>query len=194
MGQSRDGTSDVITVWVVEDHHETRETIKELIDSEPGMVCSHVFDSSEDLLGRLKDHFVPEVNVCDISLPGMSGIELVRRLRPLATGTRIVMLTVHEDKEQILEALRAGASGYLTKPPSAAALVGVRDEDGTVRDPGAIRDVMSGGAVMSPRVARKVLEIFAQQNLAPFDYELTAREQDVLEELVEGKSKKRIAR
>lgn len=183
-----------ISVWVVEDHRDTREAIKELIDSEPGMACTQAFESSEDLLAYLERHLVPEVIVCDISLPGLSGIELVERLRPRATGTRVVMLTVHEDKERILDALRAGASGYLSKPPSAAELIGIRDEDGTILEPGAIRDVMNGGAVMSPRVARKVLEIFNQQNLEPYDYRLTPREQDVLNELVEGKSKKRIAK
>jgi len=182
MGQPRQGATDVVSVWVVEDHRETRETLKELIDSEPDMVCTQTFASSEEVLAYVKEHYVPEVIVCDIGLPEMSGIELVGRLRPIASGTRVVMLTVHEEKEMIHDALRAGASGYLSKPPSADELIG------------AIRDVMSGGAAMSPRVARKVLEIFAQQNVESFDYQLTAREQDVLEELVAGKTKKRIAR
>lgn len=182
MSQPHQEAADVISVWVVEDHRETRETIKDLIDSEPGMVCTRTFGSSEDVLAYVQDHYVPEVVVCDIGLPGMSGIELVGRLRPIASGTKVVMLTVHEEKEKIHDALCAGASGYLSKPPSADELIG------------AIRDVMNGGAAMSPRVARKVLEIFAQQHVAPFDYQLTAREHDVLQELVAGKTKKRIAR
>lgn len=182
MGQPRQGVSDVISVWVVEDHRETRETIKELIDSEPGMVCTQAFGSAEEVLAYLQDHYVPEVIVCDVGLPGMNGIELVERLRPIASGTKVVMMTVHEEKEKIHHALSAGASGYLTKPPSADELIG------------AVRDVMSGGAAMSPRVARKVLEIFAQQHVSPYNYQITAREQDVLEELVAGKTKKRIAR
>lgn len=182
MGQPRQGITDVISVWVVEDHRETRETIKELIDSEPGMVCTQAFGSAEEVLAYMKDHYVPEVIVCDVGLPGMNGIELVERLRPIASGTKVVMMTVHEEKEKIHDALSAGASGYLTKPPSAAELIG------------AVKDVMSGGAAMSPRVARKVLEIFAQQHVSPYNYQITAREQDVLEELVAGKTKKRIAR
>jgi DNA-binding NarL/FixJ family response regulator len=181
MGQPRQSVPDAISVWVVEDHRETRETIKELIDSEPGMVCTQTFPSGEDLLAYVRDHYVPEVIVCDVGLPGMNGIQMVERLRPIASGTKVVMLTVHEEKDKIHDALSAGASGYLSKPPSADSLIG------------AIRDVMSGGAAMSPRVARKVLEIFAQHNVAPFDYRLTTREQDVLEELASGKIKKRIA-
>ncbi|MCG6989158.1 MAG: response regulator transcription factor [Gemmatimonadetes bacterium] len=182
MGQPSHGVTDVISVWVVEDHRETRETIKELIDSEPGLICTKAFGSAEEILAYIKDHYVPEVIICDVGLPGMSGIELVERLRPIASGTKVVMMTVHEEKEKIHSALTAGASGYLTKPPSADELIG------------AIRDVMNGGAAMSPRVARKVLEIFAQQHVSPYNYQLTAREQDVLEELVAGKTKKRIAR
>ena len=182
MGQPRQTVSQAVSVWVVEDHEDTRETLKELIDSEPGMVCTQTFETGEEVLEHSRDHFVPEVIISDINLPGMSGIELAERLRPIASGTRIVMLTVHEEKEKIHDALRAGASGYLSKPLSGDELIQ------------AINDVTTGGAVMSPSVARKVLEIFQQHAVAPFDYKLTAREQDVLEQLVAGKTKKRIAK
>lgn len=182
MGQPRQTPPHVISVWVVEDHLDTRETLKELIDSEADMVCGRAFETGEELLSYSNDHFVPEVIISDINLPGMSGIELAERLRPIASGTRVVMLTVHEEKERIHDALRAGASGYLTKPLTGDELVQ------------AIHDVTTGGAAMSPTVARKVLEIFAQQNVAPFDYQLTNREQEVLEQLVSGKTKKRIAK
>ena len=182
MGQERRVVPRAISIWVVEDHRDMRETLKELIDAEPGMNCAQAFENGEQLLAYSQDHFLPEVIVSDIGLRGMNGIELVERLRPIASGTRVVMLTGHEEKEKILDALRAGASGYLTKPLSGEQLIQ------------AIYDVMRGGAVMSPSVARKVLEIFAQQDLAPYDYKLTAREQEVLEELVAGKTKKRIAK
>lgn len=182
MGQERRVVPRAISIWVVEDHRDMRETLKELIDAEPGMNCAQAFENGEQLLAYSQDHFLPEVIVSDIGLRGMNGIELVERLRPIASGTRVVMLTGHEEKEKILDALRAGASGYLTKPLSGEQLIQ------------AIYDVMRGGAVMSPSVARKVLEIFAQQDLAPYDYKLTGREQEVLEELVAGKTKKRIAK
>ncbi len=182
MGQERRVVPRAISIWVVEDHRDMRETLKELIDSEPGMICAQAFENGEQLLAYSQDHFLPEVIVSDIGLRGMNGIQLVERLRPIASGTRVVMLTGHDEKEKILDALRAGASGYLTKPLSGEQLIQ------------AIYDVMRGGAVMSPSVARKVLEIFAQQDVAPYDYKLTAREQEVLEELVAGKTKKRIAK
>ena len=182
MGQERRVVPRAISIWVVEDHRDMRDNLKELIDAEPGMNCAQAFENGEQLLAYSQDHFLPEVIVSDIGLRGMNGIELVERLRPIASGTRVVMLTGHEEKEKIHDALRAGASGYLTKPLSGEQLIQ------------AIYDVMRGGAVMSPSVARKVLEIFAQQDLAPYDYKLTAREQEVLEELVAGKTKKRIAK
>ncbi len=182
MGQERRVVPRAISIWVVEDHRDMRETLKELIDAEPGMNCAQAFENGEQLLAYSQDHFLPEVIVSDIGLRGMNGIELVERLRPIASGTRVVMLTGHEEKEKIHDALRAGASGYLTKPLSGEQLIQ------------AIYDVMRGGAVMSPSVARKVLEIFAQQDVTPYDYKLTAREQDVLEELVAGKTKKRMAK
>ena len=182
MGQERRVVPRAISIWVVEDHRDMRETLKELIDAEPGMNCAQAFENGEQLLAYSQDHFLPEVIVSDIGLRGMNGIQLVERLRPIASGTRVVMLTGHEEKEKILDALRAGASGYLTKPLSGEQLIQ------------AIYDVMRGGAVMSPSVARKVLEIFAQQDLAPYDYKLTGREQEVLEELVAGKTKKRMAK
>ena len=182
MGQARQVVPHAISVWVVEDHRDTRETLKRLIDSDPTMICSKAFESGEELLTYSQDHFLPEVIVSDIGLRGMNGIQLVERLRPIASGTRVVMLTVHAEKEKIHDALRAGASGYLTKPLSGDELIR------------AIHDVMKGGAAMSPSVARKVLEIFAQQHTSPYDYKLTAREQEVLEELVAGKTKKKIAK
>jgi DNA-binding NarL/FixJ family response regulator len=182
MGQPRRAVPQVISVWVVEDHQETRHALKELIDAHEGMDCPKAFENGEDLLAYSRDNFLPEVIVSDIGLRGMNGVQLVERLRPIASGTAVVMLTAHEDKEKIHDALRAGASGYLTKPLSSDELIQ------------AIQDVTQGGAVMSPSVARKVLEIFAQKTIAPYDYKLTAREQEVLEELVAGKTKKRIAK
>ncbi len=112
----------------------------------------------------------------------MDGIEVLTHLRPAIPGTAVVMLTVHEDNDRIADALRFGASGYLSKKASA---------DDVIEG---IRDVMRGGAPMSPQIARRVLNIFAQQNAPGVDYGLTNRETDVLNELVEGKTKKRIAR
>lgn len=179
-GESR---ANAISVWVVEDNPDYRETIRDIVDSEPDLVCSQTFSSGEDLLAHLRDSFAPEVILMDIGLAGkMNGIDVVERLRPVAPGTRIVMLTIEESNEMIADALRAGASGYLAKTAKARDLVD------------AIHDVTTGGAAMSPQIAKSVLDMFAQLNTPRFDYQLTRREKDVLEQLVQGKIKKRIAK
>ncbi len=182
MAQPRHQHDEIVTVWIVEDDDEFRETLAEVIDSEDDLRCAKAFASGEELLTHLNSHFVPEVVILDIGLPGMSGIELVERLRPVALGTAIVMLTIHEDNDRIFDALCAGASGYLSKTATVDEIID------------AIRDVMRGGAAMSPQIARRVLNMFAQFNAPRFDYGLTDREIDVLNELVAGKTKKKIAK
>lgn len=175
--------ANAISVWIVEDNADYRETIQDIVDSESELTCSQAFSSGEALLNHLHDSFAPEVILMDIGLAGeMNGIEVVERLRPVAPGTRIVMLTIEESNEAIADALRAGASGYLAKTARAHDVVD------------AIHDVMTGGAAMSPQIAKSVLDMFAQLKTPRFDYRLTKREKEVLEQLVQGKIKKRIAK
>jgi DNA-binding NarL/FixJ family response regulator len=171
-----------ISVWIVEDSRDYRESLRELIEAEPDLLCPHLFGAAEELFAQLGSHFGPDVLLMDIGLPGMDGIEAVTRLRPIATGTSVVMLTVHDDSDRIFRALCAGASGYLSKSASGEDVLK------------SIREVVRGGAAMSPQVARRVLNMFAQLNTPRAEYGLTEREKDVLEELVTGKTKKRIAR
>ena len=182
MGQPIVGSRDRISVWIVEDNDEYRDSMCRVIDLEDEMMCARTFSDGETLLEYLREHFAPEVILLDISLPGMNGIEVLQELRPIAPGTAVIMVTIHEDNDRIADALRHGASGYLSKRASADEVVQ------------GIRDVMRGGAAMSPQIARRVLNIFAQLNAPGVDYGLTNREKDVLNELVEGKTKKRIAR
>jgi DNA-binding NarL/FixJ family response regulator len=182
MGQPRQGLNDPVSVWIVEDSHDYRETLRQLIDAEPGLTCPHAFRSSEELLAYANGHYLPEVILLDIGLPGIDGIEAVKQMRAKSLGTAMIMLTVHEDNDRILQALCAGASGYLSKTSSTDDIVD------------AIWDVRRGGAAMSPQIARRVLNMFAQSNTPRFDYGLTDRETEVLNQLVAGKTKKRIGK
>jgi len=169
-------------VWVVDDKEVVREEIRAILDAQTDIRCEAAFSSAEEVLTRLNSSFAPEVMLIDIEMPGMNGIELVKRLRRVATGTALVMLTIHDDNDAIVAAFREGASGYLCKPPEA-------EELGD-----AIRDVMKGGAVMSPGIARSVINMFAQQNAPRFDYGLTEAEKTVLQHLTGGLSKKAIGK
>jgi DNA-binding NarL/FixJ family response regulator len=117
----------------------------------------------------------------DIGLPGMNGIEGVRRLKMLAPAVQVVMLTVYEDSDSIVQAISAGAAGYLHKGSSLDAIVD------------SLKSMLNGGAPINPQIARKVLDLFAHLSAPSSDYGLTAREKEVLGLLVDGLVKKEIA-
>ena len=111
----------------------------------------------------------------DINLPGISGIECVRRLKPLLPDTQFVMLTIYEDPEHIFNALAVGACGYLLKRVSRAELIE------------ALQEVHAGGSPMSSNIARKIVQSFHRPAHQPSeDMELSPREREVLELLGRG--------
>ncbi|MBA4067645.1 MAG: DNA-binding response regulator [Isosphaera sp.] len=171
-----------IAVWVVEDNRALRRSVAAAIDAGDGMACAGAFGSCEAALVALETAPVrPRVVLMDIGLPGMSGIEGIRRFRTAATGSDVVVLTVFEDEDKILEAITAGASGFLLK--------GSRLDEVTA----AIRLAAEGGSPMTPRVARRVLGFFAAGPASRPDYGLTEREWQILQLLAEGLAKKEIA-
>lgn len=165
-------------VWIVEDNEEYRQVVQELVDGAEGLAARQTFGSGEDLFEHLNHHFAPDALLVDIGLPGMDGIEVVRRVNKFAPATQMVMLTIHEDNDRIFEAICAGACGYLLKMATPDAIIA------------SIREALSGGAPMTPQIARRVLNVFKQIRAPRWDYELSDRERDVLRELVDGKTKK----
>ena len=169
------------TVAIVEDDADVRDSLSAVLERARGIRYVGGFGSGEDALRELPA-LMPEVLLMDINLPGMSGVECVRKLGHLLPGTHILMLTVHDDADSIFDALSAGASGYLLKPVRAAELLA------------AIRDVHAGGAPMSSNIARKVVQSF--NKTAPRDdgsQNLWPREREVLELLAKGFIYKEIA-
>jgi DNA-binding NarL/FixJ family response regulator len=170
-----------IKVAIIEDQRRTRECLAAIVGGTPGCVTVGSFGSMEEALPVL-ERAPPDVALSDIGLPGMSGIEGVRRLKASHPATQILMLTVHDDDDHIFEAICAGASGYLLKDTPPARLVE------------AIREVQSGGAPMSPDIARRVVTMF--QRIAPprnSPVDLTPRELEVLRLLADGHSYKTAA-
>src|SRR5688572_18237757 len=141
-----------IRVMIVEDRHETREGLAALIDGTEGFRCVGRFRSMEDALEGMRSP-PPDVVLMDIGLPGMSGIEGVRVLTTRHPALSVLMLTVYDDDERIFDAMCAGACGYLLKKtPPARLLEG-------------LKEVVGGGAPMSPEVARRVVALF--RNVRP---------------------------
>lgn len=181
MASSLPAASEVIKVWVVEDNDLFRTTLQELLGRTEGMTCDHALRSCEELLGVLNYSFAPDVVLMDISLPGMTGVDGVRHVKAIAPSTHVVMVTVHQDNDLIFEAICAGASGYLLKRSPARRIVE------------AVREVYAGGGAMDPQIARRVLSLFAQLAAPRWEYGLTDREKEVLEQMVEGHNKQQIA-
>jgi DNA-binding NarL/FixJ family response regulator len=165
----------------VEDNHQLRGTLARLLDGAEGFRCVSQYASAEDALAGLpKDK--PDIVLVDINLPGMNGVECVRRLKQIAPEIAAVMLTAYEDTENIFNALAAGATGYLLKRAPRAELLD------------AIREVRRGGSPMTTHIARKVVQSFQKQSLAaPTGDALSAREQEVLDHLSQGFLYKEIA-
>jgi len=162
-----------ISVSIIEDEQETSEVISALL-AEAGLNCLGTYPTAEAALREIPGN-KPEVALVDINLPGMSGIDCVRRLKELVPGMEVLMLTTYMDSDLIFNSLRAGAKGYVLKNVPPAELIQ------------AIEQVHAGGAPMSMQIARKVVEYFFQANQpAPGVEKLTEREQEVLALLAQG--------
>jgi DNA-binding NarL/FixJ family response regulator len=170
-----------ITVSIVEDSEQVRGTLARLISRAEGYRCLSQFANAEAALESLPNER-PDVVLMDINLPGINGVECVRRLKQVAPEVQVMMLTVYEDTENIFNALAAGASGYLLKRTSRAELLD------------AIREVHRGGSPMTAHIARKVVQSFQQAGNSPQPTEnLSPREQEVLDHLSRGFLYKEIA-
>lgn len=174
-------TDSEVHVWIVEDNTYLRDTVLELIDQQSGMRCTLACESCEEALRALERGHVPQVVLMDLGLPGMSGIDGIARIRAVSPASQIVVLTVHEDDDNVFEALCAGAAGYLVKPTSGAGIVD------------AVRTAVRGGAPMNAFIARKVLHMFTRFTRPRADYGLTDRECEILQMLVDAHPQKQIA-
>lgn len=170
-----------ITISLVEDNDQLRATLPRLLARVEDFQFLTAYANAEDALTGLPQER-PDVVLMDINLPGLNGVECVRRLKPLAPDTQIIMLTVYEDTDNIFNALAAGATGYLLKRTPRAELID------------AIRDVRRGGSPMTAHIARKVVQSFQRAGTSPQPTEnLSEREQQVLDCLSQGLIYKEIA-
>ena len=179
--------SDPIPVAVVEDDSGVRQRIATILQQSGICTCVGEYANGESALLGLPNN-PPQVVLVDVNLPGIDGVDCVRRLAVLLPNVLFMMLTVHEDADTIFEALKAGASGYLLKP--------VRKDELVL----AIRDVVDGGSPITSSIARKVVMSFHRPpEAAPVTvrendlHALSERELAVLEMLAQGLIYKEIA-
>ena len=170
-----------VQISIVEDNEQLRATLARMIDREEDFQCLSHFPSAEAAIEALPKQ-KPNVVLMDINLPGINGVECVRRLKQLIPDTQVVMLTAYEDTENIFNALAAGASGYLLKRAPRAEILD------------AVREVLRGGSPMTTHIARKVVQSFQKSGVSQQPTEnLSAREQEVLDFLSQGFLYKEIA-
>lgn len=172
---------EMIRVSIVEDVHEIREGFRDVLNATPGFICTAEYGNAEDAVLQI----VPgsaDIIVMDINLPGISGIECIRRLREKGFNGQFMMFTVYDDDESVFEALQAGAMGYLLKKSSPAQFLE------------AIREIMEGGSPMSAQIARKLVNVFNRQSRPAQETDiLSKREREILELISKGFLYKEVA-
>jgi DNA-binding NarL/FixJ family response regulator len=170
------------TLWILEDHAALRRSLELAFEDDPEIRCSASFGNPEAMFKALRGvEPQPDALLLDIGLPGRSGLDLIGELRLVSPGTMIVVLTVFEDDEKVFKAVCEGAKGYLLKTSRS---------DDLIR---AVKEALSGGSPMSPKIARRVLEMFSSFVPKRADYGLTEREREILRMLVLGLTNKELA-
>jgi DNA-binding NarL/FixJ family response regulator len=163
-------------VVIVEDDDEIRNSFALIVNSSSKFSVVNTYSNCEDAIEELQRD-KPEIVLMDIELPGMNGIRCTRIIKDKLPSAEIVMVTVYEDSELVFEALKAGASGYITKSSNYVELLS------------ALEEISRGGAPMSSRIARMVIHNFHVNPDSP----LTRRETEILQLISEGKTYTQIA-
>lgn len=174
--------NNIITVSIVEDMDEIRARLKCILEESGEFACMAVYPNAEDALKELPV-LCPDIVLMDINLPGMSGIECIRKVKAFCPEILFIMFTIYEDSEQVFEALAAGASGYLLKKTPHDQITS------------ALKELYEGGSPMSTQIARKVVAYFQKNegNEKDGEHILSSREKEVLELLSKGYLYKEIA-
>ena len=175
-------TETPIRVLVADDHAIVRTGIRHVLESEPGFAVVGEAATGHEAL-ELATSLRPDVAVLDISMPGESGLRVAEELRRRVPETHVLILSMHDNTEYVLESLRAGAHGYLLKDTAATELRG------------AIRAVRRGESFFSPPIASRLSAVVRGDAPAQPDAlsQLTARERQVLVGVAQGRTNREIA-
>lgn len=174
---------------IYEDNDALRESVSNLLLLSRDLLLLGAFSRADNISSQ-QEHYRPDVILMDIEMPGISGIEAVKRVRLLDKKVHIIMLTVFDDNRHVLDAICAGANGYLLKKHLSDHL------------PDAIRQVTAGEPPMSPGIARMIIASMHQSQpqttqahatRPPNDYKLSTRETEILSHLSKGESIKQMA-
>lgn len=165
-------------VLLADDHQIFRQGLRRLLEAAGHEIVGEASDGQEAL--KLARTLCPDIAVLDLSMPLLNGLDAGREMRRLAPGIKIILLTMYTDKAYVLQALRAGARGYVLKTQAAEDLIL------------AIRQILRGDTYLSPGVAASVVDAVLENAGAAAD-PLTARERQILQLVAEGNTTKEIA-
>jgi two-component system, NarL family, invasion response regulator UvrY len=171
----------MIRVLLADDHAIVRTGLREILEETGDITAAGEASNGQEVLARVREHDY-DVVVLDMSMPGRSGIELIRQVKSEKPKLRILVLSMHSEEQYAVRTLKAGASGYLTKESAADELVA------------AIRRIAAGGAYVTPETAQRLALDLGATSEAPPHTLLSDREFQVLQMIAGGKSVTEIAR
>ncbi|MEP6676235.1 MAG: response regulator transcription factor [Ferruginibacter sp.] len=169
-----------IKICIIEDLPEVRDGMTSLLTMDERFEVLATFPDAEKAAAELPA-WQPDIIIMDINLPGMNGIECIKKVKPLCPNSQFIMFTIYEDDEKVFEALTAGASGYLLKKTAL----------GKITD--SLLELHSGGSPMSTQIARKVISRLQNDKSSEEIKTLSEKENEVLQLLAKGLLYKEIA-
>lgn len=177
-----ESSPEYITVLLFEDNASYRTSISNFLNSIDGILFAAAYADANEALSKIRKH-KPDVILMDIKMPGMSGIEALKKIKSTYPQMKVLMQTIFEDEHRIFSAICAGANGYVLKSSEPESLLQ------------AIMDVHEGGGHLSPTIALKAMQMFQHKFVQTQEtyIELTDREKEILGLMVKGKSYKMIA-
>jgi DNA-binding NarL/FixJ family response regulator len=170
----------MITVCIVEDLEDIRNGLAAIINMTAGFRVLQTFANAEDALMPLC-LLKPQIVIMDINLPGISGIECIRRVREKDRSIQFMMFTIYENSDTVFEALEAGGTGYILKNSAPSKIIE------------SLQELSQGGSPINPAIARKLVTRFQKQSLSQNEYHLTIKEGKILELMSRGYLYKEIA-
>ena len=163
----------MISVFIVEDNPDIQLLLQTIVSRDDEYACVGVVATGQEALDTIPE-LLPDVVLMDIGLPDISGIDCVRRLRPVCPNVEFIMCTIYDEDEKVFQSLEAGANSYILKKSKPELLLS------------AIREVHEGGSPMSSDIARKIVAKMQQKDQPRPGHGITPREVDVLNMLAKG--------
>lgn len=170
----------MISICIIEDIPEIQKGLEHIIGSDDRFILLRSFSNAEDAIRDLPE-LVPNIVIADINLPGKSGIECIQTIKTIVPAIQFIMFTIYDDNDQVFEAIKAGANGYILKNTPPEKIIE------------SLIDLSEGGSPMTAKIARKVIANMQKNDNSSYIDELTQRENEVLGLLSKGFLYKEIA-